>query len=110
MKKCYICNSDNEVHFHHLTPRKNGGSDDQRNKIDLCEKCHNEFESADWSELNQARRIYKTEKGHNSKSVKSFRSKKGNLVEWSKVYQEFREWELIPGGLKNYPYEGKIPK
>ena len=99
-QKCYICDSEDNLKSHGITSEKN---------IDLCEKCHKEFKSADLSTINQVRRAYR-ERKFGSKSIKSFRSPRGNLVEWSKTYKEFREWVKIPGGLKNYLYTGAIPK
>jgi hypothetical protein len=37
---CVACGARGALHHHHLTPRIEGGSDDDTNLITLCEGCH----------------------------------------------------------------------
>jgi HNH endonuclease/Homeodomain-like domain len=37
---CVACGVRDALHHHHLTPRIEGGSDDDTNLITLCEDCH----------------------------------------------------------------------
>lgn len=41
--ECFICDDDAD-HAHHIVPRRHGGSDDDRNLVDLCERCHEQIE------------------------------------------------------------------
>ena len=40
-RKCYLCDSKIGVHRHHIKPRRDGGIDEARNIVYLCENCHN---------------------------------------------------------------------
>ena len=37
---CAACGAQENLHFHHLTPKSLGGSDDETNLITLCGDCH----------------------------------------------------------------------
>jgi hypothetical protein len=37
---CVACGARDTLHHHHLTPRTEGGPDDDTNLITLCEDCH----------------------------------------------------------------------
>lgn len=39
-RKCVLCGSRENLHKHHLIPRKFGGTEVKENKIYLCESCH----------------------------------------------------------------------
>jgi hypothetical protein len=40
LDSCVACGARDALHHHHLTPRIEGGSDDDTNLITLCEDCH----------------------------------------------------------------------
>ncbi len=40
-KSCVNCGSDIGVEFHHIVPLADGGTNNLRNIVPLCEKCHN---------------------------------------------------------------------
>lgn len=104
---CYICGSHIGTSKHHITPQANGGKDDRRNIMYLCDIHHNEFEGASWNILHKARRTFVKDQ---FKQEGRFRTPEGHDVEWSKQHQEFREWVCIPGGIMSFPYTGPIPK
>lgn len=39
-RKCVLCGSRENLHRHHLVPRKDGGTEIEENKIYLCRDCH----------------------------------------------------------------------
>jgi len=39
-KKCILCGSREDLHRHHLVPRKSGGTEVKENKVYLCKSCH----------------------------------------------------------------------
>ncbi|MDI6813302.1 MAG: RRXRR domain-containing protein [Desulfitobacteriaceae bacterium] len=39
-RKCVLCGSKENLHRHHLVPRKSGGTEVKENKVYLCESCH----------------------------------------------------------------------
>lgn len=40
--KCIECGIEDNIHVHHIKPRKDGGEDTEGNLIALCNKCHAE--------------------------------------------------------------------
>ena len=40
-KGCYLCSAILGVYRHHIKPKSEGGSDNTRNIVYLCEECHN---------------------------------------------------------------------
>lgn len=42
-KKCVLCGSKENLHRHHLVPRKKGGTEVKENKVYLCEDCHEDI-------------------------------------------------------------------
>lgn len=46
--KCQICYTDSKLTAHHIKPRDSGGSDDVRNGITLCLRCHDIVEIWPW--------------------------------------------------------------
>jgi len=45
--ECMYCGNDDDLHVHHLKPRKEGGTDEPRNLITLCSSCHGKMEKHD---------------------------------------------------------------
>jgi hypothetical protein len=43
---CVACGTRDALHHHHLTPRIEGGLDDDTNLITLCEDCHGRIHGA----------------------------------------------------------------
>ncbi|WP_084665110.1 RRXRR domain-containing protein [Thermanaeromonas toyohensis] len=41
-RKCILCGSQEDLHRHHLVPRKSGGTEVRENKVYLCVGCHEE--------------------------------------------------------------------
>lgn len=39
-RKCILCGSRENLHRHHLVPRKSGGTELRENKVYLCKSCH----------------------------------------------------------------------
>lgn len=39
-RKCVLCGSREDLHQHHLVPRKAGGTEVKENKVYLCKSCH----------------------------------------------------------------------
>lgn len=39
-KSCYFCGSHINLEIHHIIALKDGGSDEQSNKMSLCPSCH----------------------------------------------------------------------
>ena len=45
--RCHICSCPNNLHLHHMIPRKYGGNHDESNLITLCASCHRHIETGD---------------------------------------------------------------
>jgi 5-methylcytosine-specific restriction endonuclease McrA len=44
-ESCYFCGSEGPIETHHIHPRRYGGSDNDRNLVDVCSNCHNKLEA-----------------------------------------------------------------
>jgi HNH endonuclease len=49
--KCFCCGSATHLSNHHIEPRDAGGSDSEKNKVTLCNACHNVLEGEPWSAI-----------------------------------------------------------
>ncbi len=49
--KCFCCGSGTRLSNHHIEPREKGGSDSERNKVTLCNACHDMLEGEPWSTI-----------------------------------------------------------
>lgn len=39
-RPCFCCDSGDNIHVHHIVPLAHGGTNDQRNLINVCRDCH----------------------------------------------------------------------
>jgi 5-methylcytosine-specific restriction endonuclease McrA len=44
-ESCYFCGSEGPIETHHIHPRRYGGSDEDRNLVDVCSNCHSKLEA-----------------------------------------------------------------
>ena len=100
--KCFICKN-TPTSAHHIIPRAEGGTDDERNIIYVCEKCHNIIEGKNWNETMAFKKEFLEDQQLLSMIPKnrSILLKDKRLIELDKNRKEWRIWEKIPGGLKS---------
>ena len=107
-EKCFICKS-TPTSRHHITPRTKGGTDESRNMIYVCNKCHDKIEGKNWNETITFKKQF-LEEQQIIKMVPKNRTillKDKRLIEWDTKQEEWRIWEKFPGGLKNLPISEK---
>jgi HNH endonuclease len=49
--KCFCCGSAARLSNHHIEPRDAGGSDSEKNKVTLCNTCHDVLEGEPWAAI-----------------------------------------------------------
>jgi hypothetical protein len=54
---CVACGARDALHHHHLTPRIEGGTDDDTNLITLCEDCHGKVHGVAFKDHRKLHRI-----------------------------------------------------
>jgi len=54
--ECRFCESENNLHTHHIVPRSADGSDDLDNLITVCASCHNTVESTQGKALKRIKK------------------------------------------------------
>jgi HNH endonuclease len=60
--KCFCCGSGLRISNHHIEPRDAGGSDSPKNKVTLCDNCHNAVEGLAWKDILARREQIRTER------------------------------------------------
>jgi hypothetical protein len=60
--KCFCCGSATRLSNHHIEPRDAGGSDSEKNKVTLCNTCHNVLEGERWSAIVDRRETIQAER------------------------------------------------
>lgn len=59
--KCRFCETEENLHTHHIIPRSAGGSDDKENLITVCQSCHNTIESTQGKALKRLKGTFREE-------------------------------------------------
>ena len=66
MKKCFECETTEDLHEHHVVPKSKGGT----NTITLCHQCHMKAHGRDGKGLNHSRLIKEGQKKAKERGVK----------------------------------------
>jgi len=54
--ECQFCESEENLHTHHIVPKKAGGSDSKENLITVCASCHNTIENTQGNALKRIKK------------------------------------------------------
>lgn len=101
-RKCFVCGIQFGVYPHHILPRDQGGTDDPKNIVYLCENHHDEVEGQPWSE------IIKLRKAHRSLSKidaevqmrEQFITEEGIIFEYDPSRKCWMKWTKHSWGLE----------
>ena len=105
-RKCFVCQEHVGVYGHHIKPVANGGDDNYRNIVYLCDYHHNELEGKQYSDIFFARKEYLEIKSIYDSHKKRFRIiGKHEIVEWSRAFNEWRLWKKEKFGLVSEPFD-----
>ena len=99
---CVNCGSNEHIHYHHIVPLINGGTNNLGNIVPLCEDCHGSaHERSSYELLRVGREKARTKKGYQEGRPKKYSKRKLNeAMELLKMHS-YREVEKMTGISKS---------
>ena len=87
--KCAICGTQENLQFHHLTPRSRGGNDHDHNILTLCVEHHALIHQCRPSDWNNARTLQK--EGMERAMRKGKKRHRGSVIDTEKIKELARK-------------------
>ena len=97
--KCVLCGSNENLHVHHIKPISEGGKDNPRNLVTLCEKCHTTVHNDNKKFKKYTKQFEKYVKKVEKKRIKDIDTKYASYM--NQIIRDIVEYLNIPVEFKS---------